>query len=291
MPSFYAIPTLAGQAAIAEAVTNNTAINLTAMVVGDGNGLATTPLETQTSLVNLRATVALQSVTRDGGQVTAQAILDETTGGWTIREVGILDGDGLLFAVASVPATYKGTDSEGVFDELTIGLVLVISDTAEVTVLGNGLSYATITYVNETVEAHRTNLGTPIRPYWISVDSLTTTAPPVSPSVGATFVIPAAGASGVWAGHAKKLTQYLGSAGWIYVDPTSEHRVACGNAEYRFDGTNWVPVMATLNEHLAGTSTTLETNPAGVKAMIDQALANLPDAIHSEMFFLGMFSG
>lgn len=147
--SFFAIPTLAGQSAIAAAIAGIAPLTLAEIVVGDGGGAPTTPLETQTGLVTLRATVAVQSAVRTGNVVDVDGVLDEDTGGWTIREAGILDGDGVLLFVASVPATYKGTVAEGVNDTLTIGLSIVVSDTAQVTLVVNPSAYATQGWVED----------------------------------------------------------------------------------------------------------------------------------------------
>src|SRR5690606_18937872 len=96
--AFTAIPTLAGQAAIIAAIDPDDPVDLVLaeMVVGDGNGNPITPVETMTQLVNQRAVVPLAAVSRDGNKMTIDAILDETVGGFTIREVGILDTNGAL---------------------------------------------------------------------------------------------------------------------------------------------------------------------------------------------------
>lgn len=147
--TYFAIPTLAGQAAIAAAIAGTAALSIDDIVVGDGNGSPITPLETMTALVNTRATIPVQSATRAGNEVTITGILDEDTGGWTIREVGVLDGDGVLLFVASVPPTYKGTVLEGVNDVLTLGVRVVVSDTAQIALTLNPSAYATQEWVEQ----------------------------------------------------------------------------------------------------------------------------------------------
>lgn len=272
MTSFHAIPTLAGQAAIAAAIADEEPIKLATLVVGDGNGNPVTPLETQTGLVNPVATFPLQSVESDGDQIVAIGIIDEEDGGWTIREAGLVDEDGVLLFVASVPPTYKATPSEGVIAALELSLVLVISDTAQVTVVSSGSSYATINYVNDTVANHRTHFGTSIRPYFLAVDGMTTTTPPATPALGATYVVPNS-ATGAWAAHAGKVAQFR-EGGWTYTSVPVGHIVTDGTTGlmWRRTSTGWRQVLASIPEHLAGASDTLAAHPKGVKEMIDAAL-------------------
>lgn len=150
--SFFAIPTLAGQEALVAAAAGTAPLALRSIVVGDGGGSATTPLETATSLVNQRASFTITSMVRDGTKVTVDTVLDENTGGWAIREAGIVDEDGNLLYIASVPETYKGTIAQGVNDVLTLGLVLVVTETAEITLITDGSDYATKAWVADNFE-------------------------------------------------------------------------------------------------------------------------------------------
>ncbi len=54
----------------------------------------------------------------------------------------------------------------------------------------------------------------PDRPYWLTVNSATVTAPPPSPSLGDTYLVPP-GATGSWSGLSGRLAQWNGS-GWVY---------------------------------------------------------------------------
>lgn len=212
--SFFAIPTLAGQAALAAALNDEEPIVIAEMVVGDGNGSATTPLETQTGLVNLRATVPITSHVRNGNVTTFDAILDENVGPFTIREAGLLDDDGVLLFVASVPATEKMTAAQNVYDQLTLGMIVVISDTAQVTLQPPAGTLVSIADM--------------IRAPFITVDSATVTAPPGSPADGATYLVPA-GATGAWAGSAQNLTQWNGSA-WVFKPAPTTHLIGVADS-------------------------------------------------------------
>lgn len=286
--AYHFIATLAGQDAIAEAIASGEAISLTHMAVGDGGGAHMTPLETMTGLYGVKATVPLDSVVRDGVQVDVTGTLPHNIGGWTIRELGILNSDGVLLFVGNYPDTTKSAPGETGGDELVIIASLIISDTAQVTINVSGSSYASHDYVNEQVSTHRTHAGTPIRPYFIAVDSIVQNAPPVTPAIGATYVVPP-DASGDWAAHANKIAQYRGDAGWTYVSAPAGQTVCDGSTGlyWRRTSSGWRQVMASMPEHLAGTSTALTTHPAGVKALVQQEVSSIIENNVSS-FFRGM---
>jgi len=264
--AFNAIPTLAGQAAIAAAIDpeNPVPLVLDGMVVGDGNGNPIMPVETMTQLVNQRATVPLAAFTRDGNKLTIDAILDETIGGFTIREVGIVDTNGVLMFVASVPETEKIGASASVEDILTLGLIVVISDTANVILQSAGTTYATHDYVNQAIANLRTNIATPLQMYHITVKSMALAAAPVSPTPGDAYLI-AADATGTWAGHSGQIAQYVGAATWIFVTPPNGFVVsnAADGLVYQKRGADWTPILP------ANAAGWLQNNGAGVKTWSD----------------------
>lgn len=227
--AFFAIPTLAGQAALAAALNGEGDLTISEMVVGDGNGAATTPLETQTQLVGLRATVPIATSARDGNKVTFEAVLNENIGGFTIREAGLLDVDGVLLFVASHPATDKLTTADNAYDVLTIGMTVIVSDTA--------------TVVLQPPAASLVSIGDMIRAPFITVDSATTTAPPANPADDNCFLVPT-GATGAWAGQAHRLAQWNGSA-WVFksVMPTHVVGVADTGKHLKRTSTGWVEVF------------------------------------------------
>lgn len=197
---FIAIPTLAGQSAIAAAVAGQGDLVIAEMVVGDGNGSPVIPLETQTALVNPRAIVPISAVTRDANMATFDAELGPSVGPFTIREIGLLDADGVLLFVASCPTTEKLTPAQGAYDSLTLGLQVIVSDTAQVTLQpppGSLISIADM-----------------LRAPWLSVESVSLTAPPSNPVPGAVYRLPPA-PTGAWSGHANELAQWTGVA-WVF---------------------------------------------------------------------------
>ena len=66
--------------------------------------------------------------------LAAEAVIDSTVGGFWIREVGIYDEDGDLFAVGKYPATYKPETTEGTVKELGVRMILAVSNAEDVIV-------------------------------------------------------------------------------------------------------------------------------------------------------------
>ncbi|WFS02771.1 phage tail protein [Rhizobium tumorigenes] len=207
--SYTAIPTLLGQAALAAALAGCDTIVITQMVIGDGNGNVTTPLETQTVLVHQVASVPISASTRVNNMVTFDGFIDRDTGGWTIREAGLVNAAGQLLFVASIPATEKLTMAQNALDELTLGLRVVVSETASITLQPPAASLVSIFNM--------------IRAPWITVDSATTTTPPASPAADNCYLVPA-GATGAWVGNVNRLAQWNGNA-WVFKIVPATHLV------------------------------------------------------------------
>ncbi len=80
-----------------------------------------------------------------------------------------------------------------------------------------------------------------------TVESITTTAPPGSPTVGDRYIVPA-GATGAWAGFTNQIATWNGTA-WIF-ETTDDllHAVVLNEADglfYRWTGSAWVSVVTT----------------------------------------------
>jgi len=134
--TFYTLLTKQGLAAVANATALNTPVNLTKMAVGDGGGAATTPKETQTALVAQKYSANLNQLTIDTSNpnyLIAEMIIPTTVGGWYVREVGIFDSAGNLFAIANFPETYKPQLAEGSGRDLVIRIVIQVSNASAVT--------------------------------------------------------------------------------------------------------------------------------------------------------------
>ena len=125
---FYTLITVVGQAKIANAVALGRTVELSEMAVSDWDGY---PTQEQTELHNEVYRGALNSIFGDNSNpnwITAEAVIPQEEGGWYVREIGIYDTDGDLFAVARYPSTYKPVLSGGAGKDLYIKTILEVSN-------------------------------------------------------------------------------------------------------------------------------------------------------------------
>ncbi|MGU5671688.1 phage tail-collar fiber domain-containing protein [Aeromonas caviae] len=156
---YFAIPTNAGQAKIANAIALGIPLKITHMAVGDGNGQPVTPNPAQTALVREQRRAPLNTLFQDPlnpAQLVVEQIIPEAVGGWWIREVGLYDDSGSLIAIANSPDTYKPQLSEGSGRTQTIRMVLIVSDTSAVELkIDPSVVLATRKYVDDVMKAHK----------------------------------------------------------------------------------------------------------------------------------------
>ncbi|OWF80062.1 phage tail protein [Yersinia rohdei] len=150
---FFALLTNVGAAKLANATALGTRLEITQMAVGDGGGTLPTPNPAQTKLVNEQRRAALNMLTIDPvntSQIIAEQVIPETEGGWWIREIGLLDKDGDLIAIANCAETYKPQLQEGSGRTQTIRVILIVSSTAAVTLkIDPSVVLATRKYVDD----------------------------------------------------------------------------------------------------------------------------------------------
>lgn len=151
--SYLATITTIGVAKIADAIANNTPLNLTSMAIGDGNGNPTNPSETDTALVREVYSGTPNYIDidpTDASRVICELIVPASEGGFVIREIGVFDEDGDLIAIAQFPAVYKPLPSEGATLDLVARLFLVVSNTDAITLnIDTAVVVATRQWVND----------------------------------------------------------------------------------------------------------------------------------------------
>ncbi|WP_273867608.1 phage tail protein [Serratia odorifera] len=141
MADYYAILTNTGKALEADAVASGTKIILTHFVVGDGNGQAQIPDPTRTALVHevYRNGISDLFVSAEQtSQIVAQCVLPANTGGFSVREIGLLTDKGELYAIANCAAFDKPPNGVSI----TMQFRLAVSETDSVTLnvaTGEGL--------------------------------------------------------------------------------------------------------------------------------------------------------
>ncbi|MCK0744111.1 phage tail protein [Chromohalobacter nigrandesensis] len=158
MPQFYTLPTIVGEAKIANAIALGGAVEITDLAIGDGGGSLPTPDSDRESLVNevRRAAINTSVVDEDNPNwIVVEQVLPPDIGGWTIREIGLYDTDGDLIAYGNYPETYKPVLSEGSGRTQTIRFVMQVSDTAAVTLkVDPSVVLATREYVDDEITEH-----------------------------------------------------------------------------------------------------------------------------------------
>lgn len=156
---YFAIPTNAGLAKIANALALGIPLKITAMAVGDGGGQAVTPDPAMTTLPGEKRRGPLNTLFQDPlnpAQLVAEQIIPENVGGWWIRCVSLYDETGTMIAIANSPDTYKPQLSEGSGRTQTIRMVLIVSDTSAVELkIDPAVVLATRKYVDDVMKAHR----------------------------------------------------------------------------------------------------------------------------------------
>ena len=133
MSDYYALVTTTGLAKLAALPVGGT-LTLTHMAFGNST---IDPTEDMTSLHSEQHRCALLNVeveSTNPNHLAAEAVIDSTVGGFWIREVGIYDEDGDLFAVGKYPATYKPETTEGTVKELGVRMILAVSNAEDVIV-------------------------------------------------------------------------------------------------------------------------------------------------------------
>ncbi|WP_252495077.1 phage tail protein, partial [Escherichia coli] len=89
----------------------------------------------RTALIHETYRGDIKSAENSGNQVIFTLYVPPDTGGYTIREVGILTDKGELYSVARSPDILKPTDSNGALISITYKYTLAVSSTSTVNVV------------------------------------------------------------------------------------------------------------------------------------------------------------
>jgi hypothetical protein len=155
---YFTTLTAVGEAKDAKAKALGTALKFTAMAVGDGNGALPVPDRTRTALVREVRRAAINTLKQDPqnpAQLIAEQVIPENEGGYWIRELGLYDEDGDLFAIANCPETYKPVLAQGSGRTQVVRMVLVMTSAASVQLkIDPSVVLATRQYVDGQDAAH-----------------------------------------------------------------------------------------------------------------------------------------
>jgi hypothetical protein len=129
--NFYSILTNIGKAKIANSAAFGTKVNISSFKVGDGNGQYYEPTEQQTDLVHSVYEGKINDIQIDDTNpnwVHCELILPSNVGGFFIREYAVFDDEGDMIAIAKCPETYKPIQTSGAIKEMSLDLILVVSN-------------------------------------------------------------------------------------------------------------------------------------------------------------------
>ena len=132
---FYSLVTKVGQAQIANALALDRKIEFGDFALGDGGGSIYDPDENQQVLKNEVWNGKITSLTvgeKNPNEVVIDTYVPSDVGGFTIREFGIRDKEGNLIIVGKHPETYKPIAVDGTTKDLTIRVILNISNAEDV---------------------------------------------------------------------------------------------------------------------------------------------------------------
>ena len=146
------ILTAIGKAKIADAIANNTTVNINKLAVGDGNGTHHIPVESQIALVNETYRTDISSITinpENPSLVEMVAVIPSNVGGFTIREVAVFDSDGDMIAVSDHPDFGKFIIS-GSANILEIKFMIAVTNIESITlIVDDSAVYATRKFVTD----------------------------------------------------------------------------------------------------------------------------------------------
>lgn len=135
MPDFYAKTTDIGRNKIAGFATGGAIVDITQIAVGDANGAYYDPTGDEVDLVHevhRRAISKVYTHPSHADWIVAEAIIPATVGGFSIREVMLLDNTGAGVAIAKYPLTELPVPGSGSAKDVYIRVIFQVADAAAV---------------------------------------------------------------------------------------------------------------------------------------------------------------
>ncbi|MCL6923156.1 phage tail protein [Clostridioides difficile] len=135
---FYTILTNIGKAKIANAGMLGKSVVLEKIQAGDGGGSYYNPTEGQTALKNKVWEGNINAFDKDENNpnwIIATACVPGSIGGFTVREMGLIDNEGDMIAICKSPETYKPKLSNGAMKDLYLKFIIEVSNVEKVTLV------------------------------------------------------------------------------------------------------------------------------------------------------------
>lgn len=137
---YFAILTNKGTEKMAAYLQSGKKIEIAFVVVGDGNGQIPMPDPARTALVNEVWRGPAQTVLDQANKnvIKATSVIPTDVGGWNVREIGLIDGDGELFAIANAPGYPKISIADGINNDMQVGMRVAVSNRDGIVVTVDG---------------------------------------------------------------------------------------------------------------------------------------------------------
>lgn len=127
---YFAILTNKGTEKMATYLQSGKKIEIAFVAVGDGNGQIPMPDPARTALVNEVWRGPAQTVLDQANKnvIKSTSVIPTDIGGWNVREIGLIDGDGDLFAIANAPGYPKISIADGINNDMQVGMRVAVSN-------------------------------------------------------------------------------------------------------------------------------------------------------------------
>lgn len=134
MSNYYTIVTDRGKNSLIKALANRQSINLSSMGVGDGASPLDASWETLPDEKHKFNISAVYPQENDPNTLICEGVITADVGGFTIRQIGVYDDAGALFAIAQVPDTTKPLLAQGASKDMMIRFYLAVSDASSINI-------------------------------------------------------------------------------------------------------------------------------------------------------------
>ena len=149
---YFAILTNKGTEKLAQYLQSGEKLTISWVVVGDGNGSIPMPDPGRTALVHevWRGPAQVTGDLVNKNVIKAISVIPTDVGGWNVREIGLIDQDGELFAIANAPGYPKVSIADGINNDMCVGMRVAVSNQAGINIKVDGtVIIATIQDIEE----------------------------------------------------------------------------------------------------------------------------------------------
>lgn len=150
---YYAVVTMLGQEKIAQALSEDKALQLKVIAIGDADGEAVTPDRGATKLINevWRGECVTMLDPNNPNIIVAKTNVPVDVGGWDVYEIAVMDSDDNIIIHANAPGWRKLTVVNGTSNPMEISVRVSVIDAAAIEL---NISYDGINVTFKDLEGH-----------------------------------------------------------------------------------------------------------------------------------------